>query len=1668
MKEGFRVTLSYRMRVRIIVTFLLLAFAGPLRAATLTFNGNNTHQVIDGIGVNVNYRGWEGTNLQLVLNAFIDQAGMTLFRVVFDLSDWEAVNDNANPGVMNWSYYNSIYGNTEFTRLWNTMGYLNSRGITNGAFFCFMGWGPAWMMNPNVTASGVRTSLQPGLEAEWAEMIASSAIYARNTRGLKFNLITPNNEPDINFEGIRVDTATQYTNALRKLADVLNANHVTDLGFVAPDRSNGPLGYDFMPEIMGDPVLMARVRHFGTHSYAEGGGSTPTAYNFINNSAYADRSLWVTEFNRWCDCGEGTLGTYGWSYTRGAAENLIQHLANGASAAIVWEGYDSIYAHHFNTWSYWGLFGVDNINATKKTYTARKHFYTVAQVSKWVRPGAQRIGISGSASPFSPMAAFKHDGLRRVTIVGVNTSGGSARLTGTLANMPDAAEIELTYTTASANLVSGGRTAVSNGSFSVTIPADCVFTLNSMPAVDKLAPTLVVESPVEGQLIGGTFATISGTATDDDQGNNGIASVTVGGIRATNDTANGNDIAHWSRRVNLVSGTNRIIIIVRDTQTNAVTNVLSVISDPLRPTLAVGFPRLGARVVTNTASISVTGTAADNRGVTTVRYQLNGGVWLTASGTSNWSAPVVMTAGTNMVRIYSEDAAGLRSLTNGIWFQFVVPRPLTLEIKGSGRVIGATNGQSLEVGRSYTIAAQPGLGFVLAHWSDCGNNVITNRPTFSFLMSSNHCLRAVFEDVQRPVVAIAYPLANSRVLTNNGLVALRGAARDNAGVTAVRYQLNGGPWTLATGTNSWTATALMGLGTNVLAVFAEDAAGLRSLTNRIMFHHVITSPLTLSIVGRGAVSGATNGQLLEIGRPYTLAARPSAGFVLTNWSDCAGNPITNRTTFNFRMSSNYCLRAVFEDVQRPLVAISYPLANSRVLTNNGLVTLRGAAQDNAGVAAVRYQLNGGPWALAVGTNTWTATAPMGLGTNVLAVFAEDAAGLRSLTNRIMFHHVVTSPLTLSIVGRGTVSGATNGQLLEVGRLYTLAAWPAAGFVLTNWSDCESNVLGAASRATYVIQISVDGLRPDAISALGSSALPNFHRLRRQGAFTDNARTDPDHTVTLPNHTCLLTGLGVAGPSGHNWTYNDVMTEDQTLAVNRGSYVPGVFDVVHDRGLRTGLFASKDKFSIFVRSWNATNGAPDLIGADNGRNKIDVSELNPDTTALVGSLITNMLARPFHFVFLHYANTDNKGHSDGWNVAPGTPYSDAVRQMDTHLGALFAMVDGSVQLSNRTAIILTADHGGVNYDHDDVLVEANYTIPFYVWGPAVTPGVELYVVNPSRRDNPGPARPDYSALPQPVRNGDAANLALRWLGLPSVPGSTINADQSLSAIAPLASSAVVKGATLSFRMTSNACLRAVFEDVKRPALTLLYPGNGARVLTNNGLVTLRGTALDNAGVTAVRYQLNNGLWTLATGTSNWTATALMGAGTNTLGVFAEDAAGHPSLTNRIVFQHVATSPLALEVVGAGTVSGATNGQLLEVGRTYFLTARAGTGSVFSNWTDCADVLLTNRAGLGFRMQTNTCLRARFHSVVTSAAAALADTAAETPLAFEVVDQPSVAKTGRLQLRLGGPAAATVVIEASPDLFNWTPIMTNTISVDGLSVGMPTGEPGQFFRARQITP
>jgi predicted AlkP superfamily pyrophosphatase or phosphodiesterase len=301
-------------------------------------------------------------------------------------------------------------------------------------------------------------------------------------------------------------------------------------------------------------------------------------------------------------------------------------------------------------------------------------------------------------------------------------------------------------------------------------------------------------------------------------------------------------------------------------------------------------------------------------------------------------------------------------------------------------------------------------------------------------------------------------------------------------------------------------------------------------------------------------------------------------------------------------------------------------------------------------------------------------------------------------------------------------------------------------------------------------VSIDALRVDHIT---TDTMPNLTGLIAEGVSTLNARTDPAYTRTLPNHTSQFTGRPVYGAFGHQVDFNE--DAGTTVHSEAGQYISSVFDVVHDNGGRTVAYAGKTKFAMVDRNWNATNGAPDTTGHDDGTDKIDTYLLTDPSSAADLLLDDLANAADLEYAFFHIRYPDAAGHDFGW----GSPeYLAAVEASDAVLGRIISAVESHPVLASTTSIIVVADHGGPigQFLHGEAASAENYTIPFVVWGPGVMAGADLYDLNDTRVD-PGGAQLGIEGV-QPIRGHEVANLALLLLGYNAVPGSVFNASQDL--------------------------------------------------------------------------------------------------------------------------------------------------------------------------------------------------------------------------------------------------------------------------------------------------
>lgn len=298
---------------------------------------------------------------------------------------------------------------------------------------------------------------------------------------------------------------------------------------------------------------------------------------------------------------------------------------------------------------------------------------------------------------------------------------------------------------------------------------------------------------------------------------------------------------------------------------------------------------------------------------------------------------------------------------------------------------------------------------------------------------------------------------------------------------------------------------------------------------------------------------------------------------------------------------------------------------------------------------------------------------------------------------------------------------------------------------------------------HVIAISVDGLNPRALKKLGRSGAPNlFALIKDEGAGTTNARSQRELTLTLPNHTSMVTGVRIkASRGGHGVTWNDD-TVRTTVQQAAGREVASVFTEVHAAGGTTGVFSTKLKFDLFERSW------PDAVDATVISEEKDAS--------VVRAFRQDLATSPNSFSLLHLGKADEVGHHRGW-LSPR--YLRAVARLDKLIGTVLTQVRASALLRARTVVVLTSDHGGIpgSTRHSRKRDRENYRVPFAVWGAGVD-RASLYALNPQRA-RPGKRRPGYGATVQPIRNSEVANLSLDLLGLPPVPGSQADLAQDLT-------------------------------------------------------------------------------------------------------------------------------------------------------------------------------------------------------------------------------------------------------------------------------------------------
>ena len=153
---------------------------------------------------------------------------------------------------------------------------------------------------------------------------------------------------------------------------------------------------------------------------------------------------------------------------------------------------------------------------------------------------------------------------------------------------------------------------------------------------------------------------------------------------------------------------------------------------------------------------------------------------------------------------------------------------------------------------------------------------------------------------------------------------------------------------------------------------------------------------------------------------------------------------------------------------RPVVKITNPPQNA--FLKKSVITVKGSSVGSVPMSQVYYRLNGAEWHLASSTSgwaTWSGTIVVPTGTNFLEAYGLNIVGTPSMTNSVTFVSGITSaPVSVLVLGSGSVSPNYDSQWLELGREFKITAKPKSGFLFSDWEQAvNGEARGTSSNRT---------------------------------------------------------------------------------------------------------------------------------------------------------------------------------------------------------------------------------------------------------------------------------------------------------------------------------------------------------------------------------------------------------------------------------------------------------------------------------------------------------------------------------------------------------------------------------------------------------------------------
>ncbi len=201
--------------------------------------------------------------------------------------------------------------------------------------------------------------------------------------------------------------------------------------------------------VLNDPAALANTGVFGTHLY----GTTLNNYPYpLFDQKNGGKERWMTEHYT-----DSTTDADSWPNALGVATEMHHAMVDAQFNAYVW----------------WYI--VRSYGPIKAPGTVSKRGWCMAQFSKFIRPGFNRV--DATASPMSGVFLSAYKNATDVVVVIVNTNTATASLNVAI-NGSNISSYDRFTTSGTKSLISDGKVTATNGSLSIGLDAQSVTTLH--------------------------------------------------------------------------------------------------------------------------------------------------------------------------------------------------------------------------------------------------------------------------------------------------------------------------------------------------------------------------------------------------------------------------------------------------------------------------------------------------------------------------------------------------------------------------------------------------------------------------------------------------------------------------------------------------------------------------------------------------------------------------------------------------------------------------------------------------------------------------------------------------------------------------------------------------------------------------------------------------------------------------------------------------------------------------------------------------------------------------------------------------------------------------------------------------------------------------------------